>query len=475
LPTPHDRYTGKLLTLLARVAREGSSGSLWLDRGMDPGPGRLAFSEGRVSALTFPAPAGTPAPDPLDPQATRAAFLRAIRIAAAEGSNPDFVPEAQPAVTDGAALSAADLALECARTVGDLESFRSVLLADAKSPLVRSSNALRCAPGASLGPSDRYVLARADGSMTRAAIVAASPAGEKATLQALYALEALGMVGSRPAAARAVAAQTTATSDLDSFLSKTSSANPRPAPAHRYSPEEEKEREDLTERFRSGAGKDAYSTLEVAPNAQESEIRAAYYRLAKRYHPDRLRKPHLEDMHRDIERMFASMTEAYNTLGNPESRQEYDRARQEVAAGRKKEAADPVAVARDAYLRGRREMDAGHTFEAIRLFEAASQSDPSRFEYFHFLGVCQGQNPRWRKKAEANLLQAISMNPSAPQAYVELARIYRKGGLERRALEMYEQALKWEPDHEEALEALGRAGGKDATSTGLLRSIFRKD
>ena len=122
-------------------------------------------------------------------------------------------------------------------------------------------------------------------------------------------------------------------------------------------------------------------------------------------------------------------------------------------------------------------MEAGRLFEALRLFESAIERDPTRSEYYHHLGVCQGENPRWRKKAEENLIKAIKLNPGAVQSYLALARVYRKGGLERKSLENYEIALKWDPTCEEALVALGRAptDSTDTISTGMLRSLFKKD
>jgi len=477
VPRADGRYYGKLLALLARVAREGTSGTVHLAGAAGSPTASITFSRGRLVGMTLPAPDGSASPG--NKEASRAAFLAGIRALGASGGEPELVPasDAMPPEAPGTAPSAADLALDLTGIIEDIPSLRAVLLRDGDRPIVRGASPPACPPGPALGPGERFVLSRADGSLNRARLVALSPAGEQATLRALYGLEALGMIVSGPAVARASAAQGAKAGDLDTFLAKTSATGrsaPAP-PATRYSAEQQKEREALAELFRSSSGKDPYTVLGVTRTASESEIRAAYYALARRYHPDHMRKRHLEDLLREIEMMFASMTEAYNILGDERSRQEYDRSALEAAAGRQKEKSDPVAVARDLYLRGRREMDAGHTFEAIRLFEAATQSDPSRFEYFHFLGVCQGQNPRWRKRAEENLLKTISMNPSAPQAYVELARIYRKGGLERRALEMYGQALKWEPDNEEALEALGRSGGKDSTATGILRSIFRKD
>lgn len=247
----------------------------------------------------------------------------------------------------------------------------------------------------------------------------------------------------------------------------------------KYTAAQQKERDSLLQKREEFASMDHYSVLGVDRGADESAIRASYYRLARLYHPDRLLRPHLEDIHRELEGMFANITEAYNTLTDPAARTAYDRELSERVAGRRREGGlDRQALARDSYLRGRKEIEAGRVFEAMMLFENAVENDPGRAEYFHYLGACQGQNPRWRKKAEENLRRAIELNPGALASYIELARLYRKGGLERRSLEVYQQVLTWDPTNEEALAALGRGGparGDGAPSSGLLRSLFKKD
>ncbi|HKY33938.1 MAG TPA: DnaJ domain-containing protein, partial [Candidatus Polarisedimenticolia bacterium] len=239
--------------------------------------------------------------------------------------------------------------------------------------------------------------------------------------------------------------------------------------------EQRKEREALLERCQAAGSQDHYATLGIDRTAGDDAVRHAYYKLARLYHPDRLQKPHLADMQRQLEGMFAAITEAYNALGHPAARAEYDRELAGRAGKHRKDGAlDKPAAARDAFLRGRKAMETGDTFEAIRLFETAVENDPSRAEYFHHLGLCQGQNPRWRKRAEESLLKAIQMNPGSVASYLELARVYRKGGLERRSMEMYQQALQWDPTNAEALEATA-ARGREGTSTGILRSLFKKE
>jgi len=64
--------------------------------------------------------------------------------------------------------------------------------------------------------------------------------------------------------------------------------------------------------------KDYYATLGVERNATEAAIKAAYRKLAHKYHPDVSKEP-------DAEEKFKEVAEAYKTLKDPEQRAAYDR------------------------------------------------------------------------------------------------------------------------------------------------------
>ena len=66
--------------------------------------------------------------------------------------------------------------------------------------------------------------------------------------------------------------------------------------------------------------KDYYSILGVEPNAGDAEIKSAYRRLARKYHPDVSKEVGAEDK-------FKALNEAYEALRDPDKRRAYDRLR----------------------------------------------------------------------------------------------------------------------------------------------------
>src|SRR2546425_2758285 len=64
--------------------------------------------------------------------------------------------------------------------------------------------------------------------------------------------------------------------------------------------------------------KDYYTILGVDRKADDKQIKSAYRKLARKYHPD------VNPNNKEAEQKFKEVNEAYQVLGDPEKRKKYD-------------------------------------------------------------------------------------------------------------------------------------------------------
>jgi molecular chaperone DnaJ len=65
--------------------------------------------------------------------------------------------------------------------------------------------------------------------------------------------------------------------------------------------------------------RDAYEILGVAKDVSEAELKKAYRKLARKYHPD------VNPDDKEAEKKFKEISAAYDILANSEKRAEYDK------------------------------------------------------------------------------------------------------------------------------------------------------
>jgi len=146
---------------------------------------------------------------------------------------------------------------------------------------------------------------------------------------------------------------------------------------------------------------DYFQVLKVDRNASPAELKAAFYRESRLYHPDRVF--HVDDpaLKANVHRVYKRVTEAWSVLRDEEKRRKYLadisgpqreqklRWTEESEVERKRAREEEVGSTpngRKFYAAGMAAVEAGRFDEALRNFKAALMYEP--------------QNARYREMAE---------------------------------------------------------------------------
>jgi curved DNA-binding protein CbpA len=222
---------------------------------------------------------------------------------------------------------------------------------------------------------------------------------------------------------------------------------------------------------RLSTANDYYEVIDLSPQADANEIKLAYYAIARRYHPDRFHLQSGTQQHARISSAFARITQAYETLTDPNARSAYDaalqRSRQFSKSARKSKAGD-VSGSTDAFQfamgtpdvgtenaeqffrEGFSALEAGQLQAALAQLAAAARLSPREARYRAQYGRALAAGKQTRRLAESELQAAVKLEPSNPRFRTMLAELYFDLNFHRRAQTELQRALALDPNNEKA-------------------------
>jgi tetratricopeptide (TPR) repeat protein len=245
-------------------------------------------------------------------------------------------------------------------------------------------------------------------------------------------------------------------------------------------------RTEIMEAYEALRSRTHYEVLDIPRDASDAQVKEAYFRMARRFHPDVHHDPALHDLRDKLETVFIRLGEAYEVLRSAPLRASYERHLGE-ADGRgdtpaQQGASDPYFLARQAEEAIRRaavSVAEEKYWEAIQLLETSIMrvEGPIKQAGCVLLARAYSKNPNWVKQAEQLLQQVLQEDPGNVDACLQLAAIYRGGGLRSRTATMLRRALELNPAHEHAraqLEALESEAAPAPLESGLLKKLLRR-
>lgn len=183
-----------------------------------------------------------------------------------------------------------------------------------------------------------------------------------------------------------------------------------------------------------------YKLLEISPEATAEEVKEAYRRLARQFHPD------LNPGDKIAEEKFKALSEAYEVLSEAAEQAKPD----PTVASSKPEGESAINFCD----RGLQKALRGNYSAAISDYNRALQIDPDNPHTYSQRGVAYYKLKAY-KEAFGDYAQALQLNPSFAEAYYNRGTARRKLGYAQGALQDFNQAIRFEPRNAQAFKKRG--------------------
>lgn len=208
-----------------------------------------------------------------------------------------------------------------------------------------------------------------------------------------------------------------------------------------------------------------YETLGVPMEASFADIKAAYFALAKRFHPDLYRRKVKAEEHARIQKVFTELAQAYDVLRTKDAREVYDfKLRKHLETGPvkpKKASASPeearqnqIEQAADYFEQGFTHLVQEDFEQAIQFLARAVHLESENARYHAYYGKALASDQKTFRQAESELQAAIKLESGNTEYRYMLADLYVNIGLIKRAEGELNRLLAIKPNHTEARSLL---------------------
>jgi len=192
-----------------------------------------------------------------------------------------------------------------------------------------------------------------------------------------------------------------------------------------------------------------YKILALRESAPFDEIKRAYHKAVKEFHPDRYSYLDSEHLRHKLNTIFNFITEAYAILSDPEKKKQYDSQLSYKTV--QKTSNNELAVIR--FEEAIREFRNKNFTQASEFFGQAVYLDSSIAKYHYYYGLSLGKLKRYKDAGRA-LQKALKIDPINADCLAELGYVYLDLGFEARARNSFEKALRLSPSHKRAGEGM---------------------
>jgi curved DNA-binding protein CbpA len=200
-----------------------------------------------------------------------------------------------------------------------------------------------------------------------------------------------------------------------------------------------------------GTADSYYDLLGVPPDSPTTAIAAAYFQLAKRWHPDRL-GPDYADVRDLATKIFARMSEAHQVLSDPERRRQYDElVKTGDGAAEEQEQVQKILKAAMSFQKAQVLLRRNNMAAAEEAARAALADAPDQADHVAIVAWIESAKPSADQEAQLKELnRAVRMEQANLRVRWFRGQVLKRLGKVRQAIEDFRFIVENDPRHVDA-------------------------
>jgi curved DNA-binding protein CbpA len=205
-----------------------------------------------------------------------------------------------------------------------------------------------------------------------------------------------------------------------------------------------------------------FQVLGLPETADSSLVKAAYFKLAKQFHPDTVPPEAPPELGKAKAEIFAAIGEANRMLSDDAARARY---RETLAEGGPAEVdVQAVLQAEETFNKGTALVRARRFPEAVKTFDDAIAANPREGEFYAWRGYARFFTIQDKKVAMVEALrdlnQSLKLNERCAPAHYFIGQLYKLTGDAATALKHFKRCVTLDPQHVNAQREIRIATGQ---------------
>ncbi|HEY1417234.1 MAG TPA: DnaJ domain-containing protein, partial [Myxococcaceae bacterium] len=205
-----------------------------------------------------------------------------------------------------------------------------------------------------------------------------------------------------------------------------------------------------------------FQVLGLPENTDAVRVKAAYFKLAKQFHPDTVPHEAPADLARVKAEIFAAIGEANRVLSDDASRTRY---KETLASGGQADVdVQAVLAAEETFNKGTAQVRARRFVEAVKTFDDAIAANPREGEFYAWRGYARFFTIQDKKVAMVESLrdlnQSLKLNERCAPAHYFIGQLYKLTGDGATALKHFKRCVTIDPQHVNAQREIRIATGQ---------------